>query len=476
MKPGNKSITFIAGMIALLSLPLSAALSAGAGERESGRGPLAVAVAAADHELFGEVIRDDRAMPAINVHHNLYWEDSTLMSGVAALYDRLSETGREVPRYMDYLEAWADRDPGGYPFWVFHGDAVCAGQTYIWLYERSGRTSKHLELTDGMIEFIVKGRKPAQRGTGYDDYWMRFWNDDLHMVPPFLARRGRAAGSKGIPNNKDARTIAMEYCRAYADILKDPETGLYWHDKRSIGEYQWGRGNGWVAAGYVKVLDVLKDEPSYEKDAKWLVDQLRQMAKTLKQNRNIVGTWNSDVLDLANYKMPENSGSAFFTYMLAYMINRGHLPEEEYLPVVQKAWHFLDLSVKDSGKVMRVQPVGRGPVKRDFENHSATYGVGGLLLAATQVSRMPRAVIEGASEVECIRLDQQEFTASAGAAEIKLEKLKEKRPDFPGDPAGRVQVVVRGEPLIATSVEEGEIKLEAYQPAPQKDLYLFYKP
>ncbi len=42
---------------------------------------------------------------------------------------------------------------------------------------------------------VMKGRKLNQMTTKYNKYWMRFWQDDVHMVAPFLAMRGRAAGS-----------------------------------------------------------------------------------------------------------------------------------------------------------------------------------------------------------------------------------------------------------------------------------------
>ncbi len=438
--------------------------------------PLVVAKAAADRELFGRVIAEDDARPVFKVHHGHYWRDATLMSGVAALYDRTEELGLPVPRYLDYLEAWGEKDPGGYPYPIWHGDAVCAGEAYIWLYERSGGTSKHLDLTDGMIDLVFKGRKFNQWGTGYNDYWMRFWNDDIHMVAPFLAMRGRAAGSRGIPDGRDARGIAMEYCRAYADILRDPVTGLYWHDPKTIGLYQWGRGNGWAAAGYTKVMKILEEDPGYADDVEWLAERLLEMSFTLRDNRNIVGTWNADVLNREKYKAPETSGTAFFVYMMTYMINSGRLPDD-YIPVVQKAWHFLKLSVTDDGDLMRVQPVGGGPVDTDFEMLSQTYGVGGLLLAATEMSRLPEKKLADADNIECVRLDTADMTVTADRAGVPIEKLRALSPDFPAELQGKVQAVLPGRRLPCTFAEaagEGMISIANFPGDYKGYVYLFY--
>lgn len=359
--------------------------------------PLAAARAVADHELFG-AIQAPGARPSIRVHHDWDWLDGTLMSGIAYLSDRLDQTGASEPRYADYLEQWGRHHPGGLFKPISHGDHVCAGFTYLWLFERSGKTSDHLKKTDRMMRFIKNGRDrgrvgshPPQSTSPYNDYWMRFWNDDIHMVPPVLARRGRLVGSAGVPDGKDGRALAMEYLRAYADILQDKATGLYWHDRDSIGKYMWGRGNGWAAGGMVKVHEeLILSGPEWAADAAWIREQLVKMAATLKDNRNQFGTWNADVLNRAEYTEPETSGSAFFVYMLAYMVNRGYLPKDEYGPVVEKAWGFLADSVSADGHLNRTQPVGRGPIKTDFSTHSETYGVGAFCLAAVEVSRMDR--------------------------------------------------------------------------------------
>jgi rhamnogalacturonyl hydrolase YesR len=453
--------------LAIVLFPLLARAGRWDGEAD----PLALARAAADRELFGRILAED-ARPEAKVRHGRDWQDATLMSGVAALSDRLDETGRPAPRYPDYLEAWGGRRPDSLFTPIHHGDRVCAGYTYLWLYERSGRTSPHLAWTDGMVRFLFHDRLLTQLGTGYESNWMRFWNDDLHMVPPFLARRGRIAQGDGIPDGKDGRVLAMEYLRAYADILQDPATGLYWHDQFSVGKYMWGRGNGWAAAGMVKVHEELARGGDYDADAAWIREQLVKMAATLKQNRNPVGTWNADVRNRKDYTAPETSGSAFFVYMLAYMVNRGYLPADEYLPVIQKAWHFLALSMMDDGSLMRVQPVGRGPIKADFELNSESYGVGAFLLAAVEVSKLAPAALAQINRVECLEIPISDNASPPKRLELEIAQF----PGLPANPGGRVQAVMAGRRLLPTRGEKDAIIIDGIEPGPEGKVFLFYQP
>jgi hypothetical protein len=72
--------------------------AAGATPRGQALDPMVFATAVADQELFGTVYQDPTAKPRIKVHHDHNWLDGTLMSGVAALTDRLDAKNRDTPR------------------------------------------------------------------------------------------------------------------------------------------------------------------------------------------------------------------------------------------------------------------------------------------------------------------------------------------------------------------------------------------
>ena len=357
-----------------------------AGNWEGEKDPLVVAKAVADQELFGKVITSDSERPAFHVHHTSYWEDAVLMIGVCDLYDREKELGSPVPRYLDYLEKWADWNNRGLGLPVIHGDQVAAAQVYIWLYNRTG-DPKYLKFAKPMVRLVLKGRDIDQLGTHYHRYWMRFWNDDLFMVPPFMAMLDATSGSRGLLSGKSGREIAVDYDRTYADVLRDPATGLFWHGRMSKGKYNWSRGDGWAAAGFTRVMKSMENDPAFQNDVAWQREILTAMFKTLKDNRNEVGTWNSDILNRAEYRVPETSGTVFFVYAMANGINEGWL-SPDYLPVVRQAWNFLKLSVTADARLVRAQPAGVSPIGRDFSHNSEPFATGGFLMAAVEMSKL----------------------------------------------------------------------------------------
>ena len=82
----------------------------------------------------------------------------------------------------------------------------------------------------------------------------------------------------------------------------------------------WSRGNGWVMGGLVRTLQYLPpDDPARRKYA----TQLKAMAERVASLQGVDGLWRAGLLDPDNYSQPEVSGSALFTYALAWGINQG---------------------------------------------------------------------------------------------------------------------------------------------------------
>lgn len=99
------------------------------------------------------------------------------------------------------------------------------------------------------------------------------------------------------------------------------------------------------------------------------------------------GFWHASLLDPASYPSPETSCSGFFVYALAYGINEGLLPKEEFMPVVEKGWQALVSAVGEDGKLGYVQPIGADP-KKVTPDMTEVYGPGAFLMAGTEVYRM----------------------------------------------------------------------------------------
>ena len=65
------------------------------------------------------------------------------------------------------------------------------------------------------------------------------------------------------------------------------------------------------------------------------------MAAALKPVQRSDGFWNMNLAYTNDYPGPESSGTAMFTYGLAWGIHHGYLDAPTYLPTVIKGWNAL---------------------------------------------------------------------------------------------------------------------------------------
>jgi rhamnogalacturonyl hydrolase YesR len=174
-------------------------------------------------------------------------------------------------------------------------------------------------------------------------------------------------------------------------LLYDPEEHLYSRDATFLDRHEangrklfWSRGNGWVMGGLVRVLEVMPR--NYPSRARY-VQLLREMADKLASIQSDDGLWRPGLLDASAYPYPEASGSAFFTYALAWGINQRVLDRKRFTPVVTRAWQGLLSHIYADGRLGSIQPIGAAPDA--FQPSSSyVYGVGAFLLAGSEVARL----------------------------------------------------------------------------------------
>ena len=119
------------------------------------------------------------------------------------------------------------------------------------------------------------------------------------------------------------------------------------------------------------------------------VAQFRELAEKLASLQGSDGLWRAGLLGESAYKLPENSGSSFFTYGFAYGINSGILDRGKYEPVVAKAWKGLLRHIYEDGRFGSMQPVGAAPGAFGSTS-SYVFGTGAFLLAGSEVYRLAR--------------------------------------------------------------------------------------
>jgi len=302
----------------------------------------------------------------------------------AALYDGLTAASKATgdPAYSNAVLKFSEQEK-----WLLiesrfpHADDQALGKAYMDLYladAKNARKAVRMANTkENMDRLVVRPDDPAKL------LW--WWCDALYMAPPVLARMYVATGDKKYLDYMDHEWWLT------SKTLYNQTDHLYFRDERYLTQKQangknlyWSRGNGWVLGGLVKVLEIMpKDYPSRPK----YVEQFKQMVDEVKSIQGEDGLWRSGLLDPGAYDLPEVSGSAFFTYAIAYGINEHILDRKTYLPVVEKSWAGMLKHIYADGRLGSIQPVDGQPGK--FKpSASHVYGVGGFLMAGYEMNRL----------------------------------------------------------------------------------------
>jgi rhamnogalacturonyl hydrolase YesR len=260
---------------------------------------------------------------------------------------------------------------------VPNADDGAIGQTYLDLYLRYHDPAMMAPIRERMDAVMALPDDPEK------PLW--WWCDALYMAPPVLTKLSRATGDRKYLDFMDHEWWIT------SNLLYSPSNHLFFRDKSFLDKHEangspifWSRGNGWVFAALARVLaEMPGDYPSRPK----YVAQFKEMAEELARLQGADGLWRPGLLDAAAYKLPENSGSAFYTYGFAYGINSGILERAKYLPVVEKAWQGLLSHIYEDGRLGCIQPVGAAP--GDFTAASSyVFGTGAFLLAGSEVYRL----------------------------------------------------------------------------------------
>jgi unsaturated rhamnogalacturonyl hydrolase len=295
--------------------------------------------------------------------------------------------------YYEWLKGISEKNGWSYmvrknPLGKYHADDYCVGQTYIELY-RKYKDKDMIKPMRAYLDQILKN--PATGGLLFvntKDYWSTqrwSWCDALFMGPTVWAKMANVTGKK-----KYLDFMYKEY-KATTDYLYDKDEDLYFRDSNYFTRKEangakvfWGRGNGWVFAG---LPIIIRELPAKYQNKEYFVTIYREMAAKLLSLQSADGFWHASLLDPASYPNPEMSATAFFVYGLAWGVNNGYLDKETYLPAVVKGWKSMVTSVWPDGKVGFIQPIGADP-KSVTKEMTEVYGVGGFLMAGTEITRL----------------------------------------------------------------------------------------
>jgi unsaturated rhamnogalacturonyl hydrolase len=295
------------------------------------------------------------------------WEAGAFYPGVLEMY-RVSNN----KKYLNAVINLARNNNYECGLELHNGDDQAILQTYIELYEfdkNPAYLAAARKTLDTIMQCSVDGAKEYS------------WCDLLFMAPPIWARFARITNEQKYLDFEDKiywEAVDNLWSRSYDLFYRDDRFKTLQTEGKPIF---WGRGNGWVIAGLARLMEYM---PHDYKNRKKYEELMVNMAASLKQLQQKDGFWKSNLLQPDLYPMGETSGTVFFCYGIAWGINHGILSREEYLPVVQNAWHALSTAVHPDGKLGFVQPGGDRPFKSDYEM-SNWYSAGGFLMAGRQI-------------------------------------------------------------------------------------------
>lgn len=299
------------------------------------------------------------------------WARSVFYSGIMYAYGATKD-----PDYLNETVKWGSAHGWKRGKKFRYADDLVCGQAYLDVYA----VRKQPEMLLGIkvtIDSLMADPRP-----GKQEWW---WCDALFMEPPVIARLGRLTH-----DNRYFEYLDQKY-RDASGFLYSTADSLYFRDKRYFDmktkngkKTFWSRGNAWVIGGLVQILSQLpKDYPGYKR----YEDHYKAIMIKIASLQQADGLWRASLLDPEEVPVKETSGSAFFTFAMAWGVNNGLIDRNTYLPQVIKGWNALMQAVASDGKLQYVQQIGDRPDNVKAAD-SQEYGGGAFLMAASEIIKL----------------------------------------------------------------------------------------
>lgn len=317
------------------------------------------------------------------------WGKGLLLYALSRVDSQLAE-----PRYRWFVETFLGEYLTRKRAHVRESDECPPGLAALELFSATGR-GEYRSLAEMVVRYLRDSAPTSAGGLNHFGssilsrlYPQSMWVDSLMMYGVFAARWGRAM------NDVDMTRFALEQPLHFARVLRDPATGLFRHcywlaQRRAIpsGRAQWLRGNGWVLASLVEVLDAT---PADAAERAELVSLLNEVARAVVRHQLEDGAFPT-LLGRASYV--ETSGTALCAYGLLAGVNGGYLPAALREPGA-RAYRAVLTRLQSSAAGTSLPEVSAATMPYPAwvypllpRVHDATYGVAAVLLAALAAER-----------------------------------------------------------------------------------------
>lgn len=311
------------------------------------------------------------------------WTRAVYYEGLMALYEI-----DKNPAYIDYTDRWAN-----FHKWTprngtstCDADDQCCSQTYLDRFMMTGDSA--------MLKPTIENlQKQMQTKIGW---WT--WIDAIQMAMPVYAQMYKITGDRSyLEHGMKMYRWSRNECGG--GLFNEKGDGLWWRDADYVPPYKekdgkdcyWSRGNGWVLAAYVRVMNQLSPKDKIYKEVK---KDFLTMCNGLAKCQREDGFWNVSLVSPTTYGGKETTGTALFLYGIAWGLQKGYLKEKVFRPIADKAWAAMAKdAVHADGFLGWVQGTGKDPSAGqpvtytkvpDFED----YGIGCFLLGAAEYYKL----------------------------------------------------------------------------------------
>jgi rhamnogalacturonyl hydrolase YesR len=287
-------------------------------------------------------------------------------------------------KYLQYAVEWGSSHQWqpAYSIKTRDADNQCCGQTYIALYKME-KDPERIRYIKECIDSIL--------ATDKIDDWS--WIDAMQMAMPVYAQLGVVCHDK-----RYFKRMYEMYTHT-KKMLFNPREGLWWRDSTFLPPYKepngqncyWSRGNGWVVAALVRVLEAIPRSTVGYRDYR---NTYLAMMKAVLPLQRTDGFWNVSLKDPEHFGGKETSGTSLYLYGMAWGVKKGWLDRKTYMPAIKKAWNGLaNEALHPDGMLGYVQGTGKEPsdgqpVGYDHQPDFRDYGLGCFLLAGSEVYKL----------------------------------------------------------------------------------------
>ena len=145
------------------------------------------------------------------------------------------------------------------------------------------------------------------------------WDDTLFMLALFLASYGHAAGRADLVDEAGFQFLI------HTHYLCEPATGLWFHGWTFDGNHnfaraRWARGNSWISAGVLDLLELAELPVPLRRFLTWIVSA---QIEALLELQTAEGAWHTLVDDPASYQEISATAAIGYAMLKGYRLGIG---------------------------------------------------------------------------------------------------------------------------------------------------------